>query len=339
MLHSQSPESMDIALNWPVSLEVQLLGSTDSMKQTTANMCTPGTFVSINGVPTDEHCISSRSGYYNDNEWVNLEIVVLGGKSIYHIVNGDTVLSCSDPRVGGFLLPGNYPVPEGTLLTEGYIALQAEGQPIDFRNIELMLLDENPSSSPEPTAKPDLSVRMIDDFESYPDNETLSKVWYQPWHGGRMIRSLEPVIKGGGKYSLKCEYKTDTTQTAFYSPFCRVSKWDLSGCNGVQFWFKPDGSGREMTFELNIANRAGNNIHDLWDYKYLTEKGDTTARIVVIPFISLVHNTRFADAPDFSPVFKPEAVIEAAVYIGGRNDEPGTGTWYFDEIAGRKLQF
>jgi len=142
MVHSQSPESMDVNLNWPVSIEVQLLGSTDKVKQTTANICTPGTTVSLKGVPTSEHCINSDSKYFNDGEWVNLDIVVRGGKEIINIVNGDTVLVCSEPKVGGYLLPENYPVPEGTLLEEGYIALQAEGQPIDFRKVELKILDD-----------------------------------------------------------------------------------------------------------------------------------------------------------------------------------------------------
>jgi hypothetical protein len=35
MVCSQSPGSMDINENWPVSIEVQLLGSTDKLKQTT----------------------------------------------------------------------------------------------------------------------------------------------------------------------------------------------------------------------------------------------------------------------------------------------------------------
>jgi len=142
MVHSQSPESMDVNMNWPVSIEVQLLGSTDKVKQTTANICTPGTTVSLKGVPTSEHCINSNSKYFNDGEWVNLDIVVHGGKEIINIVNGDTVMVCSEPKVGGYLLPVNYPVPEGTLLEEGYIALQAEGQPIDFRKVELKILDD-----------------------------------------------------------------------------------------------------------------------------------------------------------------------------------------------------
>lgn len=142
MVHSQSPESMDITQNWPVSVEVQMLGSTDSLKQTTGNICTPGTTVWYKNQPTSEHCISANSKYFYDGEWVNLDIIVDGGKSITNIVNGDTVLVCSHPQIGGFLLPENYPLSEGTLLEDGYIALQSEGQPLEFRRVDLKKLDK-----------------------------------------------------------------------------------------------------------------------------------------------------------------------------------------------------
>ncbi len=341
MIHSQSPESMDVSQNWPVSLEAQLLGSTEKLKQLTANICTPGTTISFKGSQTEEHCINSTSKYYYDNQWVALDIIVHGGKSIYHVIDGDTVLAYTNPQIGGMLLPENYPVPSGTSLEEGYIALQAEGTPIDFRKVELKILDEKSKKSKNnfPEKKAIQSLKIVDNFDNYASNDELSKNWYQPGHGGRMTRSLDQNVKGGGKYSLRCDYETEKSDANFYVPVCRVAKWDLSGCNGVKFWFKPDGSGREFTIEFNIADKNGKNIHDLWGYKYKTEKGDTSPRWVSVPFFSLEHNTKYADSPDFSPTFKPEAVIEVAIYIGGRNDELGKGTFYFDELAGTKLQF
>jgi len=344
MIHSQSPESMDVTMNWPVSIEVQLLGSTDKVKQTTANICTPGTTISYKGAPTNEHCINANSKYFNDGEWVNLDIIVRRGREIINIVNGDTVMVCSEPKVGGFLLPENYPVPEGTLLEDGYIALQAEGTPIDFRNIKLKIMDDKKvvakkSKKVGSVAKSGSGIKVLDNFDSYTDNKQLSSSWYNPGHGGQNSRSLETSIKGSGKYSLKCEYTTTKSDDKFYSAFCRVTKWDLTGCNGFQFWFKPDGSGRAMTFELNTANKEGKNIHDLWDYKYLTEKDDTAARWVTIPFFNLKHNTKFGDSTDVSTTFRPDAITEVAIYIGGKNDEPGSGVYYLDELSGCKLQF
>lgn len=180
-------------------------------------------------------------------------------------------------------------------------------------------------------------VVVVDDFESYTNDQQLAKAWYKPPHGGGTHQALESGIKRGGKHSLKWEYSTTRSPDKFYSAICRVAKWDLSGCNALQFWLKPDGSGRALLVDLNIANREGKNIHDLWDYTYVPKKGDTTPRIVTIPFTKLVKNAKYADSPDTSPVFKPEALIEVALCIGGRNDEPGEGVYYFDDFLGMVL--
>jgi hypothetical protein len=134
---------MDIAQNWPVSLEAQFLGSTSTRNQKTGNICTPGTTVSYKGVPSNQHCINSSSKFYYGDQWVTIDIIVHGGKDIYHVIDGDTIMTYSDPLIGGNLLPEDYPVPVGTRLTEGYIALQGEGQGIDFRKVELLILKED----------------------------------------------------------------------------------------------------------------------------------------------------------------------------------------------------
>ena len=173
---------------------------------------------------------------------------------------------------------------------------------------------------------------MLEDFESYTNSLQLAKAWYKPHHGGGTKQTLETAIKGSGKQALKWEYSTTKEATTHYSPICRVAKWDATGCNAAQFWIKPDGSGRQITFEFNIANREGKNIHDLWSYKYVPAKSHTAAHVVTVPFAKLEHNVKYADSPDTSAVFKPEALIEIAFYINGRNDEPGNGVYYLDDI-------
>ncbi len=194
-------------------------------------------------------------------------------------------------------------------------------------------VDARPNREETPRAK----STVVEDFESYASDKQLAEAWYKPPHGGEVRQSRETQIKNGGKYSLKVEYLTTKSPDKFYSPICRVSKWDLSGCNALQFWLKPDGSGRAVLVDLNIANSQGKNIHDLWDYVYLPKKGDTAPRIVTVPFSKLVKNSKYADSPDTSPVFRPEALIEVAICIGGRDDEPGAGTYYFDDFAGVSL--
>jgi len=142
MLHSQSAQSMGLNQNFPVSIEVQLLGGLGEGERPTANLCTPGTHVVMNGELITRHCINSTSKTYHGDQWVTVEVVVHGDSIIHHIVEGDTVLTYSRPQIGGSHLPENYPLPEGTLLKEGYIALQAESAPTEFRKIELLDLSK-----------------------------------------------------------------------------------------------------------------------------------------------------------------------------------------------------
>lgn len=142
MLHCQSAESMLIDQDFPVSIEVQLLGGYNDNERPTVNLCTPGTHVNMDGQLFTSHCTNSSSKTYRGEEWVTVEIYVHGNQRIQHVIEGDTVLSYSNPIVGGGNVPVNYPLPEGTPITEGYISLQAESHPTEFRKIELLILPE-----------------------------------------------------------------------------------------------------------------------------------------------------------------------------------------------------
>lgn len=172
---------------------------------------------------------------------------------------------------------------------------------------------------------------LLEGFDSYGSDEELAKTWYRP-HGCEMHQTLSDPLIGDGK-SMKITFRTVDNDTAFYAAICRMIKWDLSDYTAAQYWLKPDGKGHGVTFEFNIANNDGENIHDLWSLSYALEPGDTSARLVTIPFADLQHVTRFADAPDVSPVFKPEAIIELSLYVAGREQrEFGESTYVFDAI-------
>lgn len=141
MVASQSPESMGHDQDFPISLEVQLLGGLgDGKPRTTGNLCTPGTNVVLNGRFHTPHCTNSTSRTYDGDRWVRVEAMVLGDSVIKHIVDGDTVLTYTKPTMGGGSANGTRPgvLVEGRPITEGYIALQAETAPIDFRKVELL---------------------------------------------------------------------------------------------------------------------------------------------------------------------------------------------------------
>lgn len=138
MFHSQDPRTMPKEQDWPISIEMQLLaGLGDGKARPTGNMCSPGTNVVYEGKIAADHCINSSSKTYDGEQWVKGELIVLGDSLIKHIINGDTVLQYSKPQIGGGVANGYDPKIkiDGKLLSNGYIALQSEGQPVDFRNI------------------------------------------------------------------------------------------------------------------------------------------------------------------------------------------------------------
>ncbi len=140
MFHSQDPRTMPREQDWPISVEMQFLGGLSNGKpRTTGNMCSPGTKIVYAGKLDDRHCINSTSKTYDGDQWVSAELIVLGDSLITHIINGDTVMRYSKPQIGGENVNRYLPAmkPDGKILRSGFIALQSEGQPVDFRNVML----------------------------------------------------------------------------------------------------------------------------------------------------------------------------------------------------------
>lgn len=142
MLHCQSPESMGKNQDFPISIEVQLLGGLGKGPRTTANLCTPGTNVEMNGKLFTTHCLNSSSKTYDGDQWVRVEVLVDGDKQIKHLIDGQPVLSYEKPQIGGGNVSGHNPAvkQDGMLLSEGYISLQSESHPVEFRKVELLEL-------------------------------------------------------------------------------------------------------------------------------------------------------------------------------------------------------
>lgn len=139
MIHGQSPESMRIDQFFPASIEVQLLGGLGSEPRATANLCTPGTNVEIDGELITRHVIKSAADTYNGDQWVTVEVEAHGDEKILHRIDGETVLEYQSPQLdpkdqdaaklieltGAKLLPG------------GTISIQSESHPVQFRRIEI----------------------------------------------------------------------------------------------------------------------------------------------------------------------------------------------------------
>ena len=138
--------------DFPVCIEVQLL---DGMGRPTGNLCTPGTNVEINGRLHRQHCTNSKSKLYDGEEWVKAEVEVRGNNLVRHYINGELVLEYQRPQLDPSDADARKIIAdeEGDLMLDGgWIALQAESHPVDFRNIEIMLLPED-KPSPEVSEK------------------------------------------------------------------------------------------------------------------------------------------------------------------------------------------
>lgn len=140
MLHGQDPKTMLKDQDFPISIEAQFLGGNGTDKRSTCNLCTPGTNVVMDDKLFTPHCINSQSETYHGDQWVKANFIVLGDREIHHLVGMDTVISYYQPQIGG----GNVsPVDsevkiDGKLIEGGYISLQSESHPIDFKRVALV---------------------------------------------------------------------------------------------------------------------------------------------------------------------------------------------------------
>ncbi len=144
MVHGQTPESMRVGQDFPVSIEVQFLGGLGSGSRTTANLCTPGTHVEKDGKLYTPHVLNSKSKTYHGDQWVTVEIEARGSKGIIHRIEGEPVLAYESPQ---------YDLKDGdakrladanggkVLIEGGTISLQSESAPVDFRKVEIKLLE------------------------------------------------------------------------------------------------------------------------------------------------------------------------------------------------------
>jgi hypothetical protein len=138
MIHGQDPASMAKDQRFPVSIEVQLLGGTGERERPTANLCTPGTHVVMDGLLIKRHCTNSRSKTYHGDQWVAVEIRVRGNRLIEHLIDGHTVLAYSQPQLDDTDADAQQLLKtQPRMLERGTISLQSESHPVEFRKVEL----------------------------------------------------------------------------------------------------------------------------------------------------------------------------------------------------------
>lgn len=145
MLHAQPPQSMRFDQGFPASLEMQFLADEGKGPRSTGNLCSPGTHVEMDGGLITKHIVKSSAPTFSAEEWVRMEVEVRGHEEIIHRVNGVEVLRYQHPQLDPActIAPASDITAAGgpLRLRSGHIALQAEGQPVWFRKIELKPLE------------------------------------------------------------------------------------------------------------------------------------------------------------------------------------------------------
>lgn len=137
--HSQDPATVGLAQQFPVCLEYNLHGGNGKDERPVGEICTPGSKVEINGQPNASFCTPAfvKRTFHGD-QWVTAEIEVRDG-SIKHFVNGEEILHFSNPRYDPAHAAGKTFIVNGNdKMKSGYISLQSNSHPMDFRKIEIM---------------------------------------------------------------------------------------------------------------------------------------------------------------------------------------------------------
>ncbi len=89
-----------------------------------------------------QHCTNSKSKTIHGDAWVSVEVEVRGGKSIKHFVDGEMVMEYTEPQLdekdgdAKKLLEAGAP----KIIEQGWISIQAESHPTEFRKIEVLKL-------------------------------------------------------------------------------------------------------------------------------------------------------------------------------------------------------
>ena len=143
VIYCQSAESMEMQQAYPVGLKAQFLGGNGKDKRTTGNVVNMGTTVVYNGERDSSHIINSTSKTFHGNQWVTIVIEVNANESIRHIIDKQSILKYEKPTLNENDTDAKKLIVNGDkFLREGFIALQGEGHPVEFRKVELLVLKE-----------------------------------------------------------------------------------------------------------------------------------------------------------------------------------------------------
>ena len=137
MFHSQHPNTMGKDQFFPVCVEFQFLGGNGTDERSTGNLCTPNTHVHMDGELRKTHCMNSDSPTYHGDQWVTAGLIVYGDSIVHHLIEGDTVMTYTKPIFDAVNMPKGASYEDGQPMVGGYVALQAESHPMEYRSVRI----------------------------------------------------------------------------------------------------------------------------------------------------------------------------------------------------------
>ena len=137
--HGQDPRMMGLNQSFPVCLEYNLHGGNGTDERPVGEICANGIKVEIDGQVSDLYCSPAKvSRTFHGDQWVTAEIECKDGV-FKHFVNGEEILVFTNPQYNPDHELGKLFYKENDhAVTQGYISLQSNSHPIDFRKIEML---------------------------------------------------------------------------------------------------------------------------------------------------------------------------------------------------------
>ena len=139
-LHCQSPDSMHKDQQFPVNVEFDLIGGWYLGSRPTGNVCQSGTRVLIGGQRIQGQCSKLSDITIRDSQWTTALAEVEGGARVRQAINGAEVVEYTDIQLDDSNVDAQHLIAQGAdkNLTSGYISLQSNGHPVEFRRIEVL---------------------------------------------------------------------------------------------------------------------------------------------------------------------------------------------------------
>jgi hypothetical protein len=147
-LHCQAPDTMRKEQQFPVSVEFDIVGGHFIGSAPTGDVCQNGTHVLVGGAPVKGLCSKVGDVTIRDDRWVTILAEVDGSDRVRQIVDGGLVVEYTALTLDEANQDARRLIAAGAgqAVASGYISIQSNGFPIEFRRIEVLPVDEHASA-------------------------------------------------------------------------------------------------------------------------------------------------------------------------------------------------